>query len=457
MKKQKSADRRNHSPGSPKKSQGKARKHTPKVTIGTTGQQLTSQAGLIPVVKFLEKIGFERMLENTLLHNRQGSNAVYTMKDVILLSIVGIIGGATSLTGILVIWADGVLARLAGWVRIPDDSTLGRILKTVRERHISEMETLVHKARTEVWKRALRSGTSNIRGKKCVTVDADSTVKTVYGEQEGAQKGYNPHKRGAKSVHPLIAFCSQTKEILQGCYRCGSAYTSNGIIEFVRQLLAHLPDNIKIMLRADSGFFNGMLLDFLEKYSHAYLIKVKLRNLTKLLAGQIWTAIKRQPGWEECVFWYKCNGWKEERRFIAVRVKVGETESGEPIYNYFCYVTSEELTPWQAHKSYGQRATCETWIDEAKNQMSLAHIKTGDFLANAMLFQCAILAYNIIRWMALCSHNRQLLKWEVGTIRTFLIRVVGKLISGGRQMTLKISDSLIFMKEWESWVEVGLV
>ena len=72
-----------------------------------------------------------------------------------------------------------------------------------------------------------------------------------------------------------------------------------------------------------------------------------------------------------------------------------------------------------------------------------------------MLFQCAILAYNTVRWMALCSHDRQLRKWEVGTIRIFLIRVAGKLITGGRQLVLKISDSLMFMKHWDSWVEVG--
>ncbi|MDQ7059264.1 MAG: hypothetical protein Q9N62_13005 [Ghiorsea sp.] len=52
-------------------------------------------------------------------------------------------------------------------------------------------------------------------------------------------------------------------------------------------------------------------------------------------------------------------------------------------------------------KKYGERATCETWIDEAKNQMGMAHIKTKDFLASSALFQCAVLAYNTVRWMAL--------------------------------------------------------
>ena len=40
-------------------------------------------------------------------------------------------------------------------------------------------------------------------------------------------------------------------------------------------------------------------------------------------------------------------------------------------------ITTERLTPWKAHKRYGERATCETWLDEAKNQMAMAHIKSG--------------------------------------------------------------------------------
>jgi len=84
------------------------------------------------------------------------------------------------------------------------------------------------------------------------------------------------------------------------------------------------------------------------------------------------------------------------------------------------------LTPWQTHKEYGKRATLDTFLSKAKNQMGLAHIKTNDFLANAHLFQCAILAYNTIRQIAPCSSDRQLLKWEVGTIRTFHFSYLGR-------------------------------
>ena len=88
--------------------------------------------------------------------------------------------------------------------------------------------------------------------------------------------------------------------------------------------------------------------------------------------------------------------------------------------------------------------------------MALAHIKTDSFIANAALFQCAILAYNTVKWMALLSGNATLLRWEIQTVRAFLIRVAGKLTIGGRQQRLKVPEECLYRRQWEDWVEVGL-
>jgi hypothetical protein len=355
-----------------------------------------------------------------------------------------------------------VLRQLGGWLRIPDDATFGRIFKSLGQKHIVQLEIVNHTLRGRVWKQALRLGKSKVRVLPNLWVDGDSTVKTVYGKQEGAQKGFNSHKKGALSYHPLLAFCTETKEILQGWFRCGSAYTSNGIVDFMKQLAAHLPHRLRVIFRADSGFFSGELLDFLESRGFGYLVKVKMKNLKKLLEKQKWTPLQGHRGWEQCEFHYACNNWKKKRRFVAVRKEKKEKKSAQleliemKDYEYFCYVVSEKYTPWQTHKKYGERATSETWIEEAKNQMALSHIKTDDFIANAALFQCAILAYNTVKWMALLSGNATILRWEIQTVRAFLIRVAGKLIIGGRQQRLKVPEECLYPRQWEDWVEVGL-
>ena len=236
----------------------------------------------------------------------------------------------------------------------------------------------------------------------------------------------------------------------------------NGVVEFVKQLLAHLPNRMRIIVRADSGYFGGALLDLLDAYGHGYLIKVKLKNLVALLTQQQWISIAGQPDWEQCAFDYRCGEWKVARRFVAVRQRLPKEESPQrdlletTKYDYFCYVTTEALTPWQTHKKYGERATCETWIEESKGQMSMGKIRTASFLANAALFHSAVLAYNNLRWMAIMSGSQTLTQWEPETIRTYLIRVAGKLVTGNRPLTVKTPDNHLYPQVWDDWVAVGL-
>ena len=75
--------------------------------------------------------------------------------------------------------------------------------------------------------------------------------------------------------------------------------------------------------------------------------------------------------------------------------------------------------------------------------------------ANAALFQCAVLAYNLVRWMALRSGDEQLRRWEMQTVRTFLIRVAGKLARGSRQLTFKTPKEHLHARQWAAWVAVS--
>jgi len=444
-----------------KKEPSKARGKSSKVHFHKTGKNMTSKAGLIPVIKFLDKLAFTQLFQKTVNHQRK-DNAVYRLDDGVFLILTGLIGGAFNISKCTLLWSScRVLQKTAGWLRVPDETTPGRLFKEVSARHISEIETLVHVLRKAVWQKALRSGASKVAVLQTLWIDVDSSVKTVCGKQEGVAKGYNSHKKGAYSYHPQLAFCTHTKEILQGWLRTGSAYTSNGVVEFMKQLLAQLPASQRIIFRGDSGYFVGALLDHLDALGHGYLIKVKLKNLVPLLSRQQWMPIDDKPGWEQCQFWYSTRSWNASRLLVAVREKKKIEYSpqqdllGVESYDYFCYVTTENYTAWETHKRYGQRATSETWIEEAKSQLGLAHIKTNDFLANAALFQSAILAYNTLRWMALTSNNVQLKKWEPESIRVHLICVAGKLLTGGNQVRIVLPEKHLHAGSWDDWLALA--
>ena len=187
------------------KPSSRVRNCTRSVKISSTAHGLTSQAGLIPVVKYLDRIGFEKAVKRGVMHSR-GDNADYHLFDAILLTLVGMIGGATSMAKVTTIWADSVLRRVAGWIKIPVETTVLRIFKELSAAQISQLEALTHTLRGQHWRRLLRSGKSKVGIQFVQWIDVDSTVDTVCGRQEGSAKGFNPKKKGARSYPPQIAF-----------------------------------------------------------------------------------------------------------------------------------------------------------------------------------------------------------------------------------------------------------
>ena len=392
-------------------------KKQPKVkTVKTemTGKGLTIHAGLLPVMNFMNKLGFWNKVKNEVRAER-APNARYQFSDAVEMIVTGLMTGATAMEHIATVWSDEALLRMRGWAASPVATTLGRIMKLAGHANIIELESLVHSFRGRVWKRAVRSGQRLQSALSCMWVDIDSTVDGVCGVQEGAQKGYNPRKKGQKSYHPLMAFVAETREVLHSWFRCGSAYTSNGVVAFMKECLARIGKGVKVIPpRRDSGFFSGAFLSYLEAKGAGYLIKVKMKNLARLLSRQAWTATPGHPGWEQTIFQHRCADWSRARTFVAVRqlIRIEKGLFELPVYDSFCYVTTEAFSPLETHRRYGERATCETWIEECKSQMPAGTIRTSQFPANAALFQCAVLAYNILRWMALLTggHRQLVLK-----------------------------------------------
>lgn len=409
-----------------------------------TEKNLTGNAGLTHLGRFAEKLGLNKMLEQHISIQR-AENAKYRICDVVLMLTFGVLTGAKHISHLAILRADTVLRALFRWDDFPDATTFGRMFKLFTHKHCKELSDVEAMARRKVWSK-------KFFGK--ITLDMDSTVRGVYGRQEGAAKGYNPKKMGQKSYHPLLCFVAQNRECLHNWFRSGDTFSANGSVEFIKECFARIPKRVwKIDVRADSAFFDGNLLDYIEEKQCQHLIKVKMKGLAALLETQSWQKAKKNPNFETTEFKHKCSSWKKHRRFVAVR-EIVLTPSDDAMfpspkveYSYFCYVTNMNLTPWAAHKYYGKRATSENWIQWCKNQMASGSILTQDFWANSAIFQSCILAYNLMVWM-MWLNNEDGFKEEPNTIRMYLIQVPARLLHRGRQWMLKLSQSYPFQEQW---------
>jgi len=429
-----------------KKSHKKSQFKSKNVKHSFTGNKLTNYAGLSPIMNYINKLKLGLTLNNlfpTIMHNTTKFTHVQILLSVVLASFAGI----NRLKRIAAFTHDALVKALLNLETGLNKDVISTRLKQLGQAGAVMLQEHLFKLTTN-WL------TQNEIER--ITLDADSTVKTVYGNQQGAEKGFNPKKRGAKSYHPVLAFISELKLVVNSWFRCGSAYTSNGICEFIKQTKALLPPNIKdVFFRADSGFFNGALFNLLESYHWTYLVKVKLKNLKQLLESQTWHPLPDNPDMAICEFQYQGKSWQKKRTLKAIRTVTEWVEADfmgskqwVPKYEYACYCSNLTVDVLELHELYKQRSTSETWIEQVKNQLLAGATLTDDFHANDILWQLNVLAYNLSVMMR--YKVKKFWRQEHATFRDWFINLPAKLVHGSRQVTMKIYENYYYK---DSWIE----
>jgi len=420
---------------------------TTKIHPEFTDALLTNYGGLVPFAEFLfKKLSFEQALAEH-LDLGMGPNCSYRNGQVFGLIVFGYLCGYRRLAHFEQLSRDQTVQKLLGLHGPIDANTLARRLKKAGPRQSVELSR-VSGALAE---RVRRGGAPPPEGRQWI--DIDSTVKGTYGHQQGAGKGFNPHRKGQKSYHPLLAFNGRTKEVIHSWWRTGKAYTGNGAAEFFAETLQRLPEAPGgYVVRADSGFFGDRFLSTIEAAGQDYLVKVKLRNLKGLLAGQHWQSVPGEPATEYCAFTHQCAGWETERPLVGIRILTEVRREGllfpEKVYKYFCYCSTLDEAPLALHRLYGDRGECENWIQAVKTQMGAGTTLVDEFWANALLWQLGVLAYNLSIWLRRCT-DRASWREEPRTFRAWFIHCAGKLVCHARQWTLKMQSSYHYRPRWE--------
>ena len=420
----------------------KSKRYLKKHRIRFTEKHLTSNAGLVPLHRFWQNLGGEAWIDNQ-LGSLKAVNSVYSVGRIVTVLMMAIIRGAKHLSHILHLSHDGGLRKLWDWVRFPVETTVVRTLNLFGQAQVVKIADLNQNLRQKVWDRKWLGR---------IILDLDSTVKTVYGHQEGAEKGYNPTHRGKRSYHPLLAFIAETTEVVIGWLRPGDTFSANGSIEFAKEALSRLPKQVwKVVIRADAAFFSNAFLSFLESMGHLYVVKVKIKGWKKLLNEHADWRRSGDGRWT-AKFQAKLPGWTHERSFVAVRIFKEFIEDDlfgpVPVYDYQLWVNNMPLTPNKLENFYNQRTTCENLIDVGKNQVGWCGMLTQRFWTNDLIFQIALLAYNLVVWFKMRFLPQEMQGQEVETIRSWLIRTVGHIVTTGGQRFIDLGADNPWKEFW---------
>lgn len=434
----------------------KASRHLPELRF--RGHQLTSFAGLILFQALFTRLNLRERLRACFRHIKV--DHVYDHATVVLGLVIHLLLGFRELRDIKYYKEDPVVRRTWSLKRLPDASTISRVLASIDTRSVEMFRTLVRDLVLT------RLGSLTLRR---VTLDFDGSVIRTSRWAEGTAMGFNPSKKGQRSYYPLFCTVAQTGQVLDALHRPGNVHDSHGAADFIRscvlQVRSVLP-NAVIETRMDGAFFSQAIVEELKSLGVEFSISVpfaRFVQLKQIVEGRRhWKRLNSEVSFFELR--WKPKSWSRKCRFLAVRTRTPNRHKGvvqldlfKPYafgYDFKVIVTNKSVRARAAVAFHNGRGAQEAVFAELKSQGQLEYVPTRKLPANQVYLFSAVLAYNLNRELQMQKREpertttaKRAPLWsfeKLGTIRRKFVQRAGALTKpqGKFVLTLNANRSL---------------
>jgi len=294
-------------------------------------------------------------------------------------------------------------------------------------------------------------------------LDIDTTVKPLYGKQEGAVVSYNPKKPGRPS-HSYHTYLMAGLRLVVGAeVKAGNEHTGSHSLPGLLKILDDLPPERKPkIVRGDCGFGSDPIMGALDTRQQPYLFKLKLsKNVKRHIERLFWEAgwTDAGQGWEGKDGRLQLTGWKASRRVVVLRrplqgeVLIAQEDNGQQLlgfieanrktgkritgYEYAVLVTNLDHEILSLGQLYRDRADAENAFDELKNQWGWGGFTTHDLHRCQLSARAVALIYNW--WSLFVRLANPEARREAITSRPWLMSSVGRRTEHAGQTTITLT------------------
>lgn len=399
----------------------------PKITAAFDGGEITTEAGLLLVREFDERLGLTAALRDavpdprdrryvthdvlTLLRQRlyqiaagyeDANDATYLRHDPTLQSVTQRLGAPLA--------SQPTLSRLENAVPWATIGRLGRVLRQWFTRHAVSR----HAAPAEL------------------ILDVDSTDDPTHGQQ--ALSFFNGHY-DEHMYHPLLVFADGY--LLGARLRPGNVGGATHLRPLLAPIVSHLRaalPHTALALRADGAFCNPALLDYAEQAGLTYAIGMPPNpKLEAQVAFHRFCARIRYERTGTPVRWftslrYQTRSWRRPRRVLAM---IEHTALGA---NVRFVVTNRRGRAAAIFAWYHQRGQAENFIKELKRDLAADRLSCHAFHANACRLLLHALAYDLLHLFRLrVLAGTALATATLGTVRLRLLKLGARVVRSVRR------------------------
>lgn len=361
------------------------------IDVEAVEEQVTSDAGLLPIRQFDERLGWSAGFAAQLRDKRCGG--FHTFVEMVRQRVFGIIAGYEDQNDHDTLRSDGLFKLVAG--RLPDDDDLAS------QPTLSRMENSVTASdllRLQDWflERFIQSFDEPPRS---LTLDIDTFDDPTHGQQQltlfhGFYMQYQYLAR--------VITCAENDLVLFPVLMHGTARATLGAMDDVRRVVTRLREvwpDVLIHLRADSGFAGPESYETCEELRIDYTIGLGMNPVLKQTSEPTLDAAlaaweqTRQPQRHFAAFEYQAGSWTQPR-WVVVKCEVHAQGT-----NRRAVVTNRpgaRVVPQGAYDEYADRGESENRNKELKCELKADRLSDHRYMANLFRLMMHTLAYNLL-------------------------------------------------------------
>ena len=278
-----------------------------------------------------------------------------------------------------------------------------------------------------------------------IVLDVDATDDPIHGDQLG--KFFHGYY-GNYCYMPLYVFCGDHPllALLRPSDIDGAAGATKHLARIVERIRAAWP-NVKIIVRADSGFCRDKLLNWCETNKVDYIIGLaKNKRLLKIIGGELQEAkrVAEDTGAAARVFkdfsYRTRRTWSRERRVIG---KAEHLQKGPNPRFIVTTLTAEECAAQELYEvRYCERGNAENRIKEQQLFLFADRTSCHTMRANQIRLMLSTIAYVLLRMLrAYGLKDTPLESAQAETIRLKLLKIGTQVEVTARKVWLRMTES----------------
>ena len=399
------------------------------------GGHLTSDGGALLLREVDRRLGLTERLAACLTDPRDPAATTHTVAAMLRQRLFGIALGYEDLNDHQTLRDDPLMKVLAE--RPPESDkplasppTLCRLDNAALRRDLVAMtETLVE---TFI--------ASHAAPPERLVLDVDATDDPLHGEQEGRFfHGYYD----AYCYLPLYVFCGgQLLVPYLRPARIDAAKHSRAILKLLVRRLREVWPDVRILVRADSGFCRWRLMRWCDRHGVDYILGLAKNARLMRLA---------EPLAQEAADRFEATGAKQ-RRFAEVRYAAGTWDRERPVIVKAEYLTHGPNTRFVVtnldgeaqdlyDRLYCARGDMENRIKEQQLDLFAGRTSCHRFLANQFRVLLASTAYILVETLRREGlAGTELARAQAGTIRTRLLKIGARVRVSVRRVVLHLAS-----------------